>query len=328
MWKKTLALSLTSWMLASVAAQAEPGGTITLYTSQPNAQVTAALDGFAKVHPKVKVEIFRSGTTEIMTKLQAETTAGNAKADVVLLADEVSMSQLKKAGMLLPYAEAKVDGLPKALIDADKTFFGTRLITTGLIYNTNLVKTPPSSWAEMSKPEIAAKTILPSPLYSGAAAMNVGTLVQQPEFGWKYYEALADNKAVAANGNGAVMEAVARGEKAYGIIIDYMAFSAKAKGSPVDFVFPKEGVTVMSQPVAILKSSQNQEAAKAFVDWQLSEPAQKMAVSQGYYPAVSSIEQPKGYPPLGSVKLMQVDLNILLEKDEANKRQFSEHFGG
>ena len=68
-------------------------------------------------------------------------------------------------------------------------------------------------------------------------------MVQQPEFGWGYFETLAKNGAIAGKGNGAVIEAVARGEKAYGIIIEYMAFNAKAKGSPVDFVFPQEGVS-------------------------------------------------------------------------------------
>ena len=75
-------------------------------------------------------------------------------------------------------------------------------------------------------------------------------MVQQKEFGWGYFETLAKSGAIAGKGNGAVIEAVARGEKAYGIIIEYMAFNAKAKGSPVDFVFPQEGVSAITQPVA------------------------------------------------------------------------------
>ena len=122
------------------------------------------------------------------------------------------------------------------------------------------------------------------PLYSGAAVIHVGTFAQQKEFGWPYFEKLARGGAIAAKGNGAVIEAVARGEKAYGVIIEYMAFNAQWKGSPVSFVFPREGVTAITQPVAILKTARNVEAARAFVDWQLSEEAQHQSVEPGLFP--------------------------------------------
>ena len=107
------------------------------------------------------------------------------------------------------------------------------------------------------------------------------------DFGWRYFEKLAKGGAIAAKGNGAVIEAVARGEKAYGVIIEYMAFNAQWKGSPVDFVFPQEGVSAITQPVAILKTARNVEAARAFVDWQLSEEAQHQSVSPGLFPDLS-----------------------------------------
>jgi iron(III) transport system substrate-binding protein len=139
---------------------------------------------------------------------------------------------------------------------------------------------------------------------------------------------LAKNGAIAAKGNGAVLESVARGEKAYGIIIEYMAFNAKAKGSPVDFIFPQEGVSAITQPVAVLKTSRNIEAAKAFVNWQLSEDAQNQSVSQGYFPVFSEIASPAGYPPVSSLRIMGADFRTMLAKDEENKRRFVELFGG
>jgi iron(III) transport system substrate-binding protein len=180
----------------------------------------------------------------------------------------------------------------------------------------------------LAAPQTAAKTILAHPLYSGAAVIHIGTMVQQPEFGWGYFETLAKNGAIAGKGNGAVIEAVARGEKAYGIIIEYMAFNAKNKGSPVDFVFPQEGVSAITQPVAVLKTSRNVEAAKAFVAWQLSAEAQQQSVAQGYFPIFAEVAPPKGYPPVSSLKIMSGDLKAMLAKDEDNKRKFTDLFGG
>lgn len=315
-------------LLASGTAMAQTAQTITVYTSQPQDQMTAVVEAFNKDYPDITVEVFRSGTTELMAKLSAEFAAGSTPADVVLIADAAAATQLKADDRLLAYPEAKTEGIPAALIDPDKTFFGTKLITTGIVYNTDLVKTPPASWADLKAPEVAAGVIMPSPLYSGAAVIHVGTVVQQPEFGWQYYEDLAEAGAVAGQGNGTVIEAVARGEKPYGIIVEYMALNAKAKGSPVDFVFPSEGVSVISQPVAILKDSDAPDAAKTFVDWQLGRAAQEQSVAQGYFPILEGVAAPAGYPDPASLKVLPTDLGKLLADDTANKEAFADLFGG
>ena len=98
---------------------------------------------------------------------------------------------------------------------------------------------------------------MPSPLASGAALIHAATLTGNLDDGWSYYEALKDNDAVAGGGNGDVLKQVAGGEKLYGIIVDFMPIREKAKGAPVEFVFPKEGVSAIVEPVAILKSTKN-----------------------------------------------------------------------
>ena len=136
-------------ILAGLAFQAAAEDTITVYTSQPQDQMTQVIEAFNADHPEIKVELFRSGTTEVMAKLQAEYTAGNSPADVILIADTVAMTQLKNDDRLLAFTDAPVEGVDPAFIDADKTFFGTKVITTGIVYNTDLVKTPPKSWNDL-----------------------------------------------------------------------------------------------------------------------------------------------------------------------------------
>jgi iron(III) transport system substrate-binding protein len=327
-FKALLAGAVGAVLLATSALAQGVSGTLTVYTSQPSEQMEEVVREFNKKHPGVKVEVFRSGTTEVMNKLQAEFAAGSPQADVLLVADAVAVTQLKNEGRLFAYTDAPVARIPAALVDSDKTFFGTKLITTGIIYNTNLVKTAPASWNDLLVKDVAKSTIMPSPLYSGAAAIHVGTMVQKPDFGWKYYETLAGGGAIAGKGNGSVVDAVAKGEKAYGIIIEYMALNAKTKGSPVNFVFPKEGVSVITQPVAILKTAKNLPAAKAFVDWQLSEEAQIGSVAQGYFPVTTGMKPPAGYPEPASLKFIEGDATRLLKEDEATKKKFADLYGG
>ncbi|SES44939.1 ABC transporter substrate-binding protein [Rhizobium sp. NFR03] len=319
---------LATTIAAGLAFHAQAEETITVYTSQPQDQMTEVVKAFNAEHPDIKVELFRSGTTEIMAKLQAEYAAGKSPADVVLIADTVAMTQLKNDDRLLAIPDAPVTGIDPAFIDTDKTYFGTKVITTGIVYNTDLVKTAPKSWNDLLATDVAKSLIMPSPLYSGAAVIHVGTMTQQPQFGWGYYEKLAKAGAVAGQGNGTVIEAVARGEKAYGIIIEYMALNAKKKGSPVDFVFPSEGVSSITQPVAVLKASDTVEAAKTFVAWQLSKTAQEQASAQGYFPVVPGITQPKGYPALDTLKILPADSAAMLKADAESKETFAELFGG
>ena len=321
-----LAAALAALLLASPAA-AQPNGKLVLYTSQPDRDAQRTVEGFRKHNPGVDVEIFRSGTTEVMSKLMAEIAAGAPRADVLLIADALSMEKLKAAGELMAYPGADVRELPPAAYDKAKTYFGTKIITTGIIVNRQATMKP-ASWNDLLKPEAKGQVALPSPLYSGAAAIHMAALTNDPALGTGYYEKLAQNGAVALRGNGAVLNAVAGGQKMYGIIVEFMALNAKAKGSPVDFVFPVEGVSIVTEPTAILRSTKNPGAARAFVDFVLSKEGQELAVEQGYFPARKDVKPPSGFPDVASLKILPVDIGALERQDEQNKKRFADLFGG
>ena len=318
-----LSLALLTLSLSAEAAS----GKLVLYTSQPDKIAAETIAAFNKKEPQVEVEIFRSGTTEIMNKLQAEFIAGDPRADLLFIADAVAMEQLKADNRLLPDREADVSALPEAAYDKDFTYFGSKLITTGIMYNTAAAKKP-NSWQDLLAPEAKGQVILPSPLYSGAAAIHMAALSDDKALGPKYYDALAANGAISARGNGAVNTAVASGQKLYGVIVEFMALNAKAKGSPVDFVFPKEGVTAVTEPVAILKTTHNPEAAKAFVSFILSKEGQELAARQGFLPARKDVTPPAGFPSADQLHIIPVDLKRAAHDDEALKKRFSDLFGG
>ncbi|MBB4019380.1 iron(III) transport system substrate-binding protein [Chelatococcus caeni] len=318
--------ALAAALAAAPAFAQAPSGKLVLYTSQPEKDASLTTEAFKKAYPGIEVEIFRSGTTEVMGKLAAEFTAGDPRPDVLLIADAASMQALKKDGRLLPYAEAKVEGFDKETYDADKTYFGSKLITTGIAYNTGAAEKP-TSWKDLTKASYKGQISMPSPLYSGAAAIMLGTMVDNADLGWSFYEGLKANDAVAVRGNGAVLKSVASGEKAYGVLVDFMALNAKAKGSPVDFVFPAEGVPAVTEPVAILKTTKNEAAAKAFVDFILSDEGQKLAASMGYVPAKAGIANPEWLPEGTKIELMATNIAKVVETTDADKKRFADMFG-
>jgi len=321
------ALALAGAVAAFAPANAQaPGGRLTLYTSQPQADAQATIDAFRKIHPQVEVAFVRDGTTQLMNRLQAEFVAGQPQPDLLLIADAMTMESLKRDNRLLAYPAAKTDGLPAGSHDAEKTYFATKLITTGIVYN-RAAPMKPESWADLAKPEARGQVLMPSPLFSGAAAIHMGAVVATPDLGWRYFESLQRNGAQAARGNPAVLEAVAGGQKLYGVIVDFMAIRARERGSPVEFVFPKEGVTFVTEPVAILRTARNQAAARAFVDFLLAPEGQALAAGQGMLPANAAVPPPAGFPDLARVPLMKVDIAAILRDDERNKERFADLFG-
>jgi iron(III) transport system substrate-binding protein len=320
-----IALLVAVAATGQVEAQALKGKLV-LYTSQPERDASQTVAAFKRVRPGVEVEVFRSGTTEVMGKLAAEFAAGQPRPDVLLLADAATMEALKKDGRLLAYPEAKVEGFEPGSYDAERTYFGSKLITTGIAVNT-AAKFRPASWADLAKPEFKGQIAMPSPLYSGAAAIMLGTMTARSDLGWGFFERLRAADAIAVRGNGAVMTAVATGEKSYGVLVDFMAFNAKAKGSPIDFIFPAEGLPAVTEPVAILKTTQNAAAARAFVDFILSDEGQKLAVSMGYIPAKSSVGMPSWYPAGTKINLMPTDISKVVQMNSANLKRFAELFG-
>ncbi|HSE96453.1 MAG TPA: ABC transporter substrate-binding protein [Methylomirabilota bacterium] len=314
-------------LVVGPAAGRAQSGKLVLYTSQPDRDAAQTVEGFRKQHPGVEVEIFRSGTTEVMNKLAAELAAGAPRPDVLLIADAGSMERLKGEGRLLAHPAADVTQVPAGTHDRDRTYFGTKLITTGIVYNTAAPRKP-TSWRDLLGPEAKGQVVMPSPLYSGAAAIHVAALAAHPSLGPAYFEALARNGAIAVRGNGAVATQVAGGQKMYGVLVDFMGLNAKAKGSPVDFVFPAEGVTAVTEPVAILKTARNVEAARVFVDFLLSADGQGLAVRQGYLPARKDVTPPPGFPRVDAVRILPVDIESYLANDQVNKKKFADLFGG
>lgn len=316
----TLALMLSATTLSAQT-------TLTLYTSQSPEIAQQTVDAFMAKHPDITVEWMRNGTSQLMNILAAEQEAGGIKADVLLVADSINLGTLKAQGLLQAWPEAPVEGIDPLMYDADKTFFGTKISSTGIVYNTQIAA-PVTGWADLFQDANAGQIVAPSPLYSGAALVHMHSLLQDPAQGWGYYERLNALGVVPEGGNGPVLKAVAGGQMKYGVNIDADVLRAKKAGSPVEFVYPTEGATFFTEPVAIVAGTDQLEAAQSFVSFVLSEDGQKLAAEQGYMPVDPKVASPEGMPALSEIKLLPLDADRAVAEDAEARAKFTEIFGG
>lgn len=311
---------------SAASAPAKAQGELNLYTSQPEADAQKLIAEFNKKYPDVKVKVFRSGTEEVISKVMAEKKMGKVQADVLLVADAATFEQLKSQSILANYESPEMKNIPQELVDKDHTYAGTKVIATGIMYNTNLVKEAPKSFMDMTKPVYKSQGIMPSPLYSGAAAYNLSLLTRTKGLGWEFYQGLKDNAIEVGKGNGGILKAVSEGQKGIGMVVDYMVVRAAAKGAPVKFVYPEEGVPVVTEPIGIVKGSANENLAKLFEDFVLSEDGQKFTAAIGYTPVRKGVKAPEGLKSIDDMKLITGDIKTLVDNREADKKKFGDLF--
>ncbi|MFZ4212230.1 ABC transporter substrate-binding protein [Pantoea endophytica] len=320
---------LASGFVISAASFADeaPAGKLVVYTSQAPEIAQQTMDAFKAAYPNVQVEWTRNGTTQLMNVLRTEMMSGEAKPDVLLIADAINLGALKNENHLYSYSDAPLSHINPSFYDKDKTFFGTKIIATVIAYNTQHAQ-PIDSWNALAVEANKGQIAVPSPLYSGAALYKLHTDINTPSIGWSFYKKLAAIGIAPQGGNGPALKAVASGLDKYGIITDADVILAKKKGSPVDLVYPKEGVSYVTEPVAIMKTAHNLPAAKAFVNFMLSEPGQKLVVEQGNRPVDDRVSAPEGFTPINKIKLLSPDVAKAIKEDAAVRDRFTALFGG
>jgi hypothetical protein len=93
----------------------------------------------------------------------------------------------------------------------------------------------------------------------------------------------------------------------------------------------ERAVVPMEQRVGVVEGFWTPEAAKqaarAFVDFILSDEGQKLAVAMGYIPAKAGVGMPAWYPAGVKINLMPTDIPKVVQTNSANLKRFSDLFG-
>jgi putative spermidine/putrescine transport system substrate-binding protein len=158
----------------------------------------------------------------------------------------------------------------------------------GITYNPEKIKTPPTSWADLWKPEFKGRvgmTNLNSTLGTGflveVAKMRGGS-ESNVEPAFKAIAELKPNLAAVAANPGALATLFQQGQ----IDISPGNFNAiqilKARGVPVEFAKPKEGTIGFKTTAHIVKNSPNKALATALIEAAMSPEVQSRLMKSPY----------------------------------------------
>jgi iron(III) transport system substrate-binding protein len=254
-----------------------------VYTALETDQLKAYQDGFNKVEPNIEIKWVRDSTGVITAKLLAE--KANPQADAVMGVAASSLALLDKNGMLEPYAPLNLDAIMPQYRDKKNppAWFGMDVWGATVCFNTveagkrNIPK--PETWKDLTKPVYKGQIVMPNPASSGTGFFDVSAWLTLwgddggKGGGWKYMDALHENIAQYTHSGSKPCNMAASGEFVVGISFEYRANANKAKGAPIDLVFPKEGLGWDLEAFAIHKGTRKLDAAKKLADWASSKDA-------------------------------------------------------
>ncbi len=315
----------TAAPVSSSVAASNLSGKMTLYTSSVQADVDGLKAAFNKKYPNIAVTIYRDGTEKVIAKLRAEQEAKSVQADVLLIADAPTMENLKADKFLQPYTSPLAGAIDKQFVEAEGYYTGTKIINSGIAVNTTANLPKPATWKDLVKPEYKGKLVTPSPQYSGAAVLNYTVFLNSKEYGADYLKGLQKNGIAVVQANGDALAKIISGEQPVGIVTDNGVRAAKAKGSPVEMIYPTDGAIPVTEPIAVVAGTKNLDAAKAFVDFVLSPEGQTLVASQNYIPLLASVPAPTGVPK--EIKEFPVDASVVAKQIADAKKQFTDIFG-
>jgi len=283
-------------------AQAPIEGELNLITPVSKFIHDAALKAFAdyakeKWNVTVKVNAIPAGTpvaygriTEWKGKPEVDIFWGGASALFEKLAEQKLLQKVeisKEAWESIPASIGKPRPIP--LKDKDGYWVGTTLEPYGIVYNPKRLQrlgvAPLKDWDDLLNPKLKGEVAQCAPTRSSSsnATYEVILSLQGEEPGWSWLRKLAANTGHFTARSRDVPTVVAKGEFAAGFAVpSYMAFEEKLAGFDIKYVAPKNAF-VTPEPMAILAGARNPKAARAFIEFLLTERGQKVFMERGLF---------------------------------------------
>jgi len=301
--------------------------TLLVYTALETDQLKSYQEGFYKVHPDVEIKWVRDSTGVITAKLLAE--KANTQADAVMGVAASSLAVLDKQGMLEPYAPLNLDAIMSQYRDKKKVpaWWGMDVWGATICFNTVEAQKKgipvPVTWKDLTKPIYKGLIVMPNPASSGTGFFDVTAWLTLwgddggKGGGWKYMDALHENIAQYTHSGSKPCNMAAAGEYLAGISFEYRGNTNKAKGAPIELVFPTEGLGWDLEAFAIMKGSKKQEAVRKLADWASSKDAMML-----YGKNFAITAQPGVAAPLANVpkdyeaRLVKMDFNWAADNRE------------
>ena len=270
-----VARTLTDPALADFAKYAKERWNINVKTSALAAGTPVAYGRIVEWKGRPDADIFWGGESALFDKL----------AEQGLLA---KLDLPRSVVNSIPASIGKPKPIP--LKDPKGFWIGTVLEPYGLVYHPKVLARlgvpEPKDWDDLLHPKLKGNVAQCAPTRSSSSHATYEVILQRDgdAKGWEWLKRLAGNTGIFTARSRDVPSVVARGEFAAGFAVpSYMAFEDRLAGYDIKFVAPKTA-WITPEPIGIIAGTKHPKAARAFIEYMLSERGQRVAMERGMFP--------------------------------------------
>jgi iron(III) transport system substrate-binding protein len=325
---------VTSAKAGNVTGASSGSKTLVLYSAQ------GYDDAMGKAFEKktgIHVKLVDDSTGNIVAKMEAE--KSNPHWDVAWFDGAATMQGLDNEGMLLknwtPNHVSNYISLGQSLIAPDKSYYPASITAAAAIgYNSKSVSAAdaPQDWNDLLKPAFKNAVAMNDPSISGPTFPFVAGMLQLmgDAQGKQYYTSLKQDGLKVFPTNDNTIKALLAGQVKAVMIQDSALLEAKAKGDPIQIVYPKSGVFSLPGVIAIDKNAPNADAAKQFVEFVLSQEGQQVMLDpkngggDSYFSPVIQGVQPNAVRQT-DIHWVPVDAITAAQQENSIKQWFHEN---
>ncbi|MBB3641579.1 ABC transporter substrate-binding protein [Variovorax atrisoli] len=235
-----------------------------------------------------KVSLKLGSSSQFAASIRA--TGGKSDFDVVYI-DNSLAAQLKNEKLLETIDKGRLANVaeisPRAL-DKDGQYVVFMTGATVIVYDTKQIKTPPSSWADLAKPEYDGRLAIGdisgtsgSQFLMALNRMKGGTLANM-DAGFAAVKPIAKSSVTLYTQADQIVSLFERQEIAAAVWYPDRAGSAIDKGLPLAIVYPKEGAVGILPALVVPKGAKSPALALKYIDEVLSKEGQTCFAERKY----------------------------------------------
>ncbi|MCX7384320.1 MAG: ABC transporter substrate-binding protein [Alphaproteobacteria bacterium] len=221
--------------------------------------------------------------------------AGSPDMDVIFIDNSLAV-QIRNEKLAEPLQRAKLSHASEVIPNAwgvDDSYVVAMVSATALVYNSKLVKAPPTSWMDLADPAYAGKYAIGD--ISGTSGLQFllalnkmkGGTLDNLDPGFEAIKPFAKGSTVLYTQADQLLSLFERGEIAIAVWYPDRAGAAMDKGLSLAVAYPKEGSVGILPVVQIPKGSKKVELAHKFIDTVLSAEGQKCFSERAYIGSVN-----------------------------------------
>ncbi len=315
----TALLTVLCLLLSAMLVSAE--GKLVIYNAGSPEMGEDLARAFKTRHRDIDVELIRLGSGEIITRVQAE--ARRPQGDIIMAMAKENLDIVYD--LLESYRVPEASAFPNDVKDAKgNKYFGFSFNIQAFIINTDRVplSKAPKSWKDLGDSQWAGEIVMANPALSGSAYAQLFQMVGL--YGWDHVNAVRKVTTFVPK-SGLVYTFVGRGEFAIGITGEGNVFTEKARGNPVEAVYPTEGTGLRFDASGIIKGGPNPRNARLWMDFLTTKEAMTIISQAPHFRRMTrpDVPPPPGLKPTSEIKFFEYDAN----KASASRNEYLQKFG-